>query len=76
MRTYKSIQQPQQIVTAHAVIQNLFNLSSHLVEAEHYRNTGNRFYSILRDTGKLPFGIPLKVRRVNIAKIGAKKRTL
>ena len=33
----KSVKQAQRFVTAHATVQNLFNLGRHLVRAEHYR---------------------------------------
>lgn len=38
MRRFKSVKQTQRFVTAHAAVQNLFNLGKHLVRAEHYRN--------------------------------------
>jgi putative transposase len=38
MRKFKSVGQAQRFVTAHAAVQNLFNLGRHLVKAEHYRN--------------------------------------
>jgi len=38
MRRFKSMGQAQRFVTAHAAVQNLFNLGRHLVRAEHYRN--------------------------------------
>jgi putative transposase len=38
MRKFKSSSQAQKSVTVHAAVQNLFNLSRHLVGAEHYRN--------------------------------------
>jgi len=38
MRRFKSLAQAQRFVTAHAAVQNLFNLGRHLVRAEHYRN--------------------------------------
>lgn len=38
MREFKSIGQAQRFVSAHAAVQNLFNLSRRLVRAEHYRN--------------------------------------
>ena len=38
MRRFKSISQAQRFVTAHAAVQNLFNLGRHLVRAEHYRD--------------------------------------
>ena len=38
MRRFKSMAQAQRFVTAHAAVQNLFNLSRHVVRAEHYRN--------------------------------------
>ncbi len=38
MRKFKSTTQAQRFVTAHAAVQNLFNIGRHLVKAEHYRN--------------------------------------
>ena len=38
MRRFKSVGQAQQFVTAHAAVQNLFNLGRHHVRADHYRN--------------------------------------
>ena len=38
MRKFKSMKQAQRFVTAHAAVQNLFNLGRHMVRAEHYRN--------------------------------------
>ena len=38
MRKFKSVRQAQRFLTAHAAVQNLFNLSRHVVRAEHYRN--------------------------------------
>ena len=38
MRKFKSMRQAQRFVTAHAAVQNLFNLGRHMVRAEHYRN--------------------------------------
>jgi putative transposase len=38
MRKFKSVKQAQRFVTAHAAVQNLFNLGRHLVKAQHYRN--------------------------------------
>ena len=38
MRRFKSMAQAQRFVTAHAAVQNHFNLGRHLVRAEHYRN--------------------------------------
>ena len=38
MRKFKSTRQAQRFVTAHAAVQNLFDLGRHLVCAEHYRN--------------------------------------
>jgi len=38
MRKFKSKKQAQRFVTAHAAVQNLFNLSRHLVMAQHYRD--------------------------------------
>jgi putative transposase len=37
-RRFKSMRQAQRFVTAHAAIQNLFNLGRHLVRVVHYRN--------------------------------------
>ena len=36
MRRFKSVRQAQRFVSAHAAVQNLFNLGSHLVGAQHY----------------------------------------
>ena len=36
-RRFKSMGQAQKFVTAHAAVQNLFNLGRHLVRAQHYR---------------------------------------
>ena len=38
MRKYKSVGRTQRFVTAHAAVQNLFNLGRHLVRAQHYRD--------------------------------------
>ena len=38
MRRFKSIRQAQRFVSAHAAVQNLFNLGRHLVGAQHYRD--------------------------------------
>ena len=38
MRKFKSVGQAQRFVTTHAAIYNLFNLGSHLIRAQHYRN--------------------------------------
>jgi putative transposase len=38
MRRFKSMNQAQRFVTAHAAVSNLFNLGRHLVRAQHYRN--------------------------------------
>jgi len=38
MRKFKSVAQAQQFLNTHAAVSNLFNLGSHLVRAEHYRN--------------------------------------
>jgi putative transposase len=38
MRKFKSMKQAQGLVTAHAAVQNLFNLGWHLVRAQHYRD--------------------------------------
>ena len=37
MRRFKSMVQAQRFVTAHAAVQNLFNLGRHMVRAQHYR---------------------------------------
>ena len=38
MRRFKSVEQAQRFLGAHAAVSNLFNLGRHLVRAEHYRN--------------------------------------
>jgi putative transposase len=38
LRRFKSMQQAQRFVTAHAAVSNLFNLGRHLMRAQHYRN--------------------------------------
>ena len=38
MRKFKSAGQAQRFITAHASVQNLFNLGRHLVRARHYRD--------------------------------------
>jgi putative transposase len=38
MRRFKSMIQAQRFVSAHAAVQNLFNLGRHLVRAQHYRD--------------------------------------
>ena len=38
MRRFKSTGQAQQFLSAHAAVQNLFNIGRHLVRAEHYRD--------------------------------------
>jgi len=37
MRKSKSTRQSQRFLSAHAAVQNLFNLGGHLIRAEHYR---------------------------------------
>ena len=37
MRRFKSMQQAQRFLGAHATLYNLFNLGRHLVSAKHYR---------------------------------------
>jgi putative transposase len=37
MRQFKSTQQAQRFLSAHAAVYNLFNLGRHLVSAKHYR---------------------------------------
>jgi putative transposase len=38
MRKFKSVRQGQRFLSAHAAVQNLFNLGRHLVRAQHYRD--------------------------------------
>ena len=38
MRKFKSMKQAQRFFTAHAAVQNLFNLGRHMVRAQHYRD--------------------------------------
>jgi putative transposase len=38
IRRLKSMGHAQRFVTAHAAVNNLFNLGRHLVRAQHYRN--------------------------------------
>ena len=38
MRSFKSVEQAQRFVAAHAAVQDLFNLGRHLVRAQHYRS--------------------------------------
>lgn len=38
MRRFKSMDQAQRFVTAHAAVYNLFNLGRHLIGAQHYRD--------------------------------------
>ena len=38
MRRFKSVEQAQRFLSAHAAVNNLFNLGRHLVCANHYRN--------------------------------------
>ena len=38
MRRFKSMAQAQRFVTAHAAVQNIFNLGRHLIRAQHYRD--------------------------------------
>jgi putative transposase len=38
MRKFKSVRQAQRFLSVHAAVQNLFNLSRHLVSAQHYRD--------------------------------------
>jgi putative transposase len=45
MRRFKSVIQAQRFVTAHAAVQNLFNLGRHLTRAEHYRDLRNSAFS-------------------------------
>jgi putative transposase len=45
MRRFNSVIQAQRFVTAHAAVQNLFNLGRHLTRAEHYRDLRNSAFS-------------------------------
>jgi transposase-like protein len=38
MRRFKSVAQAQKFLTAHAAVNNLFNLGRHLARAQHYRD--------------------------------------
>ena len=38
MRKFKSVRQAQRFLGTHAAVSNLFNLSRHLVGAQHYRD--------------------------------------
>jgi len=38
MRKFKSVKQARRFLGAHAAVSNLFNLSRHLVGAQHYRD--------------------------------------
>ncbi len=38
MRKFKSVRQAQRFLGAHAAVSNLFNLGTHLVSANHYRD--------------------------------------
>ena len=38
MRRFKSMKQAQRFLGTHAAVQNLFNLSRHLIRAQHYRD--------------------------------------
>ncbi len=38
MRRFKSVRQAQRFVSAHAAVQNLFNLGRHLVVTQHYHD--------------------------------------
>jgi len=37
MRKFKSVEQGQRFLSAHAAVYNLFNLGRHLISAENYR---------------------------------------
>jgi putative transposase len=45
MRRFNSVIQAQRFVTAHAAVQNLFNLGRHLTRAEHYRDLRSSAFS-------------------------------
>jgi putative transposase len=45
MRKFKSMQQAQRFLNAHAAFYNLFNLGRHLVSAENYRYLRLRAFS-------------------------------
>ena len=52
MRKFKSVQQAQQFLGAHAMVYNLFNLGRHLVSASHCRNLRmNAFNSTIAISG-------------------------
>ena len=38
MRKFKSVEQAQKFLTAHATVYNLFNMGRHLIRAQHYRD--------------------------------------
>ncbi len=38
MRRFKAVRQAQRFLGAHAAVSNLFNLGTHLVRAQHYRD--------------------------------------
>jgi putative transposase len=46
MRRFKSMRQAQRFVTAHAAVENLFNLGRHLLRAQHYRNLRDSAFSV------------------------------
>ncbi len=45
MRRFKSTQQAQRFLSAHAAVHNLFNLGRHLVSAKHYRSFRSRAFA-------------------------------
>ena len=45
MRKFKSIEQAQRFLNAHAAVYNLFNLGRHLVSAENYRYFRRRAFA-------------------------------
>jgi putative transposase len=41
MRRFKSVRQAQEFMSAHATVSNLLDLGRHLVQAQHYRDSGH-----------------------------------
>ena len=72
-RGFKSMDQAQRFLSAHAVVYNLFNLGRHLVKAKHYRNLREGAFDAwttavvwahigdCHGSGKVKLPIPLKV---------------
>ena len=38
IRKFKSVEQAQRILSAHAAVYNMFNMGRHLIRAQHYRD--------------------------------------